>query len=392
MATNLTHPTLAAAALLSPGQAKKALSKAIGRGDEAGIVAALAAGASPDEPLSGRGPTPLELNISQPREGAWKGSLSPALLAAADFTRKNKGRSLAMHAAQEGHLQALRLFLTPQNAAEIDRHGNNLLMLAVKGFEDSREECARLALPFCDPKAVNKNHETALTLAAPFSVPGCIRLLLPLSDAEHRAPRNDSRAIESFFMDFSGPPGYLECLEMVAGATDLSATDRQGFDALMRAADCGPEEAVEFLLKRCDPTRRSLNGQTALLAAAANENTHVLDLLLKVSDPRAVDHRGRSAFAALYSWKLANGSAAPEHHSALDKLAMSYPEDPAALAAARENSALPLPLYRRHLEWLAAKNEAEILSETVRGAAAEAPIEPQPSRRQAAPRAKLRRV
>ena len=98
----------------------------------------------------------------------------------------------------------------PLAARRTDCWGRTALMLACVEGEES---LVSLLLPLSDPKASDRDGETALMLAA-FGHPACVELLLPLSDPH--------------------------------------AQDGDGWTALMWAASSGSQRCVELLLPHSD--------------------------------------------------------------------------------------------------------------------------------------------
>lgn len=110
----------------------------------------------------------------------------------------------------------------PLAARRTDSWGRTALMLACV---EGEEVFVRLLLPLSDPKASERDGETALILAA-FGHPECVELLLPVSDA--------------------------------------MASDADGWTALMWAASSGSERCVELLLPHSDAAAVNHSGLTAL--------------------------------------------------------------------------------------------------------------------------------
>jgi ankyrin repeat protein len=111
-------------------------------------------------------------------------------------------------AVERKNLRELKRILKsdPLAARRTDCWGRTALMLSCV---EGEEALVRLLLPSSDPKASDRDGETALMLAA-FGHPGCVELLLPVSDA--------------------------------------FARDADGWTALMWAASSGSGRCVELLL------------------------------------------------------------------------------------------------------------------------------------------------
>ena len=113
----------------------------------------------------------------------------------------------------------------PLSARRTDCWGRTALMLACV---EGEEAFVRLLLPASDPKASDRDGETALMLAA-FGHPACVELLLPLSDA--------------------------------------LASDADGWTAPMWAASSGCQRCIELLMPYA-------GAAAAMLAPAATPGTH----------------------------------------------------------------------------------------------------------------------
>lgn len=115
-------------------------------------------------------------------------------------------------AVERKNLRELKRILKsdPLAARRTDCWGRTALMLACV---EGEEEFVRLLLPLSDPKASDRDGETALMLAS-FGHPACVALLLPVSDPK--------------------------------------ASDADGWTALMWAASSGSQRCVELLLPHSD--------------------------------------------------------------------------------------------------------------------------------------------
>lgn len=111
-------------------------------------------------------------------------------------------------AVERKNLRELKRILKsdPLAARRTDCWGRTALMLSCV---EGEEAFVRLLLPWSDPKASDRDGETALMLAA-FGHPACVELLLPVSDAR--------------------------------------ASDTDGWTALMWAASSGCQRCIALLL------------------------------------------------------------------------------------------------------------------------------------------------
>lgn len=116
-------------------------------------------------------------------------------------------------AVERKNLRELKRILKndPLAARRTDCWGRTALMLACV---EGDESLARLLLPLSDPKASDRDGETALMLAS-FGHPACVELLLPVSDA--RAQDGDGWTALMWAMS-SGSPRCVELLQHSDGA------------------------------------------------------------------------------------------------------------------------------------------------------------------------------
>jgi hypothetical protein len=89
------------------------------------------------------------------------------------------GRTALMLACVEGEESLAEVLLPLSDPRASDRDGETALMLASFGHP----ACVELLLPVSDPKAQDADGWTALMWAASSGSPRCIELLLPHSDA-----------------------------------------------------------------------------------------------------------------------------------------------------------------------------------------------------------------
>ncbi len=104
----------------------------------------------------------------------------------------------------------------------------------------------------------------------------------------------------TLLMRVASSPDYAQELPgMLANSVlNVEEVDSSGWDALMYASQAGQPEAVRMLLDRgADPTRHSLEGETALFAAMSSPILPLLKaqlLLARHAETNAVDHHGRT--------------------------------------------------------------------------------------------------
>jgi len=127
-------------------------------------------------------------------------------------------------AVERKNLRELKRILKkdPAAACETDCWGRTAIMLSCVEGEEAFVE---LLLPLSDPKASDRDGESALMLAS-FGHARCVELLLPVSDPKAR--------------------------------------DADGWTALMWAASSGCEECLALLLPYSDPDAATESGLTAL--------------------------------------------------------------------------------------------------------------------------------
>lgn len=122
-------------------------------------------------------------------------------------------------AVERKNLRELKRILKndPLAARRTDCWGRTALMLACV---EGDESLARLLLPLSDPKASDRDGETALMLAS-FGHPACVELLLPVSDA--RARDGDGWTALMWAMS-SGSPRCVELLPSDGALVALAGT------------------------------------------------------------------------------------------------------------------------------------------------------------------------
>lgn len=152
-------------------------------------------------------------------------------------------------AVERKNLRELKRILKsdPLAARRTDCWGRTALMLACV---EGEEAFVRLLLPASDPKASDRDGETALMLAA-FGRPACVESLLPVSDAKAR--------------------------------------DADGWTALMWAASSGSERCVELLLPDSDAAAVTGSGLTALeIARTFNQQARAQQIRRHLIEEEAI--------------------------------------------------------------------------------------------------------
>jgi hypothetical protein len=159
-----------------------------------------------------------------------------------------------------------------------------LMMAADRGHA----RCVALLLPVSDPSAVDHGGWTALMRAAAGG----------LSVDEAKPPQPEKPNLDGVlrWMASNRPDtrGLRLCVELLAQRCEVDARDREGWSALLLAAD-GQPECLQALMPISDMRARTNQGRTALMVAAAGGWDECVAALLPVSDPSATDVGGLTA-------------------------------------------------------------------------------------------------
>lgn len=179
-------------------------------------------------------------------------------------TRRQDGRSPALHALYTGHADLVESLLAVNPPLDV-------FDAAAVGRTRSLE--ALLAGERALAQAWSPDGFTALHLAAFFGEEDAARLLLEYGGDANAVARNDELTVTPLHSAAAGAHASIVKLLLEHGA-DPNARQPGGFTPLHAAAQNGDRESVEALLERCaDRTARTDEGKTpAELAAAAGDD------------------------------------------------------------------------------------------------------------------------
>ena len=89
--------------------------------------------------------------------------------------------------------------------------------------------------------------------------------------------------------------GNAKSVELLLPKSDVKATTKYGWSALMYAAYYGYDKVIELLIPKSDVKATDMDGYSALMYAALHDYSKSVELLLPFSDVKAVNHKGKSA-------------------------------------------------------------------------------------------------
>jgi len=191
-------------------------------------------------------------------------------------------------AAQRGQEKCLRLFVEDpdfvaktQAASRGRKETGPFAALATDGPESDAYR-----------EALLKASLTPLIRAARAGHAECVRLVLPVSDANQASFERDGSTLAPF--QHAVLNGHVDCAVLLFSATAESRRKIDDEPPLHWAAKHGSAEWAEaFLALGCDPAERDADfGRTPLHVAAKASNAKVAQVLLPVSDPHARDATG----------------------------------------------------------------------------------------------------
>ncbi|XP_055984403.1 E3 ubiquitin-protein ligase MIB2 isoform X1 [Sorex fumeus] len=194
---------------------------------------------------------------------------------------KNQGRTALQVAAYLGQLELVRLLLQARAGVDVrDEEGHTALHYAALG---NQPEAARVLLSAgCQPNIVSGTRSAALHLAVQRGFLEVVRVL-----CEHGCDVNlrDAHADTPLHCAISagtGASGIVEVLTEVP-ATDVTATNSQGFTLLHLAALKGHALAVRRILARARQLvdAKKEDGFAALHLAALNNHCEVAQILIR---------------------------------------------------------------------------------------------------------------
>jgi len=140
---------------------------------------------------------------------------------------------------------------------------------------------------------------TALAVAAEASHLDCVRLLLPVSDANEV----DEVGMTPLMLCVCGKKEQsLECARLLMPRTNVKKKDEEGWDALMCAATNKLSDLVEFLLPQSDLSANNDNGNTALMLAAQAWDSRSVQVLLPGSDLSQINSWKQTPLAMMMSF------------------------------------------------------------------------------------------
>ena len=196
-----------------------------------------------------------------------------ALLAASDIqARDDDGWNAAMWAADNGRLGCL-LLLEPALRGEAGAEKPNPILLSLAAAQ-GHAACVQALIPHCDAKIADEAGGTPLIWAARAPSPECVKLLLPVSNAQAKTTEGQQSALM-----FAARKSDPECLMLLLGESNPLDKDCDGQTALMAAAQSGAVECAR-ILAQCGGVRETdLEGGDALSLAVANEESEIADFL-----------------------------------------------------------------------------------------------------------------
>jgi len=215
----------------------------------------------------------------------------------------NWGGTALAHAAASGSVECVALLLPVSDSRHADQAGHTALHIAVVG---DKPEIIGLLAPASDCAAEDARGRDALALAAFNARPECLRALLPFSNANRR--NADGMTALNWALEYGERNSQegLECLGELMAASDLSAIDGGGWDALSGAllkTRSDPKswitgDIMRLFLLHVDAKApiTGKKGLTHLMVATSGGLTEeAFDLLLAASDPLAATGAGLCA-------------------------------------------------------------------------------------------------
>lgn len=248
-------------------------------------------------------------------------------------------------AVQHGHLEDAKRLIAQGASVAPDKQGQTPLSIAAR---HGQLECVRMLLPLCDAQSVSRISGFApLGDAMMGDHEACFDELLPVSDTKvfneremawsNKTP-GASRQTMLMWAAMNKGSGWGEDLgksvfwvKKILALTPTSAKegDSQGKTALMFAVERagGGEECVRALLPSSDANQQDNLGKTALMLAVESAvrndaSVECVQLLLAASDASLQDKKGRTALmhaAALGALNLVEILAPKTDCSLLDK-------------------------------------------------------------------------
>lgn len=213
------------------------------------------------------------------------------------------GYTALMWAAANGREECVKALLPWSDARSGNKNGFTPLMAAI-AYQNNG--CARLLAPHSDLRAADDSGATALILAAHQKDLEMVEMVLAGSDLLARDKKGRSAlAVALHRRCWPVARRLMErSMELNLGVKE-SPVDELGRDALMLAALSGSDQMVSFLLSNAgrlgvDPLRVDREGFSALMRAADDESQAGEPRsawLLPHSDPTQVSAEGRDAEA-----------------------------------------------------------------------------------------------
>lgn len=223
-------------------------------------------------------------------EAAWSGDIDSVAYyidAGADVNARNKGseETALMYAAQEGHLDVVRLLLKNEAKPDLIPENNEtaLIRATALGYIDIVEELIRAG---ANINQSGKKSQKPLHYAAKFGYYYIADMLIYYEANVNAKARYDVTPLMTSII--SGYPAIAELL--IKSGADINATDSEGFTPLMLASKYAFHKLAGMMLQKgatIDKTTES--GNTALTLAIPTANYAIVDTLLQ--NGAHVNHR-----------------------------------------------------------------------------------------------------
>ena len=185
------------------------------------------------------------------------------LLRVSDTNAKAKsanGTTALMLAAGYGRTECFDLLLPESDVSAKDNDGWTALMWAIAG---GSEESVRRLTPLSNPEETDRHGRTAL-MHATRRQPECLRLLLPWSDPLAQSETGCTALMEAIDEAAGGAKRSVECVRILASASDLDAVDCHGSGADARAEKMIGEAGKQIRgLLAAERERRALQATVA---------------------------------------------------------------------------------------------------------------------------------